>query len=378
LAWEGDLPTPELDGTKATYPEVLPGVDLVAKAGVDGVSTYLVVKTREAATNPRVKDLRYKVVGSASQARGAGTGGEIRDAAGAVKFRVQRASMWDSKGVPAGVESHERVAPGQAARAVEVPVEASADTLAVNVDEAFLQAPDTVYPAIIDPEISVAREYTYWVAVQSNGTEYYNSSTEHARVGYQGWSSPYFTSRSFYNFNTSALYGKVIGSATFSHKLIHSANWDCNAATYGPGVTLGVTGAIGSSTVWPGPAWTATIGTNAKAHGDSGICSGYDVVEWNAKAAVQTYAADVSKPTLTLGLKSSNESNRDGWRKFDNDATLNYPLLSVTYNSLPNAPGAPSLVGATGTGKSNYWVDARQVTLKATVTDPDGTAGGSV
>lgn len=378
LAWEGALPTPELDGSKATYAEVVPGVDLVAKVGVDGVSTYLVVKTREAAANPRVKDLKYKVVGSASQPRGTTSGGEIRDASGAVKFTVQRASMWDSKGDPSALESHERVSPGQDAREVSVPVQASSDTLAVNVDEAFLQAPDTVYPAIIDPEISVAREYTYWVAVQSNGTRYVNSSTEHARVGYQGWSSPYFTSRSFYNFNTSALYGKIIGSATFSHKLIHSPNGDCNAATYGPGVSLGVTGIVGSSTVWPGPSWTATIGTNAKAHGDSGICSGYDVVEWNAKAAVQTYAANVSKPTLTLGLKSSSESNRDGWRKFDNDATLNYPLLSVTYNSLPNTPGAPVFVGATGIGKSNYWVANDPVTIKATVTDPDGTAGGSL
>jgi len=378
LAWDGPLPEPNLDGTKATYTEVLPGLDLVAKVGVEGVSTYLVVKSREAAANPRVKDLKYKVVGSASQARGTASGGEIRDASGAVKFHVQRASMWDSKGAPAGLESHERVSPSQQARLVTVPVEAAADELAVNVDEAFLQAPETVYPAVIDPEVSVSGSPTYWVAVQSNGTRYVNSSTEHARIGYQGWSSPYFTSRAFYNFNTEVLHDKIIGSATFSHKLIHSPNWDCAAATYGPGVSLGVTGIVGSSTIWPGPAWTATIGTNAKAHGDSGLCSGYDVVEWDAKSAVKTYASDVKKPTLTLGLKSSSETNRDGWRKFDNDATAKYPRLVVTYNSRPNKAGLPTIDHAKGSGPSAWLTTTETPTLRATVSDPDGAAGGNI
>ena len=378
LAWDGSLPEPVLDGTKATYPEVLPGVDLVAKVGVDGVATFLVVKSREAAANPRVRELKFKAVGSAAQVREVGAGGEIRDAAGVVKFTVQRASMWDSKGARAGAKSHELTSRGPTARAAEVPVDLASDTVAVDVDEVFLSAPETVYPVVIDPEISVAREYTYWVLVKSNGAEYYNSSTEHAQVGHMNWSSPSMTARSFFNFNTSALYGKVIGSAVFSHKLIHSPNGDCTLATFGAGVSLGVTGLVGSSTVWPGPAWTETVGTNAKAHGSSTYCPGYDVVEWNAKAAVIKYAANVSKPTLTLGLKSSNESDGNGWRQFDNDATLNYPLLAVTYNSLPNTPGAPSLVDATGTGKSNFWVDKTGVTLRAAVSDPDGTAGGLV
>lgn len=51
LAWEGALPAPELDGSKATYPEVLPGVDLVAKVGVDGV--LMALRSRSTPTTPR-------------------------------------------------------------------------------------------------------------------------------------------------------------------------------------------------------------------------------------------------------------------------------------------------------------------------------------
>ncbi|MFD1322241.1 hypothetical protein ACFQ4H_14180 [Micromonospora sonneratiae] len=36
LGWRGALPEPVLDGTKATYPEVKPGVDLVIDAGRTG------------------------------------------------------------------------------------------------------------------------------------------------------------------------------------------------------------------------------------------------------------------------------------------------------------------------------------------------------
>jgi hypothetical protein len=59
LGWQGALPTPVLDGDTATYPEVLPGVDLSVRADVDGFSHLLVVKTPEAARNPggRVRHL---------------------------------------------------------------------------------------------------------------------------------------------------------------------------------------------------------------------------------------------------------------------------------------------------------------------------------
>lgn len=42
------LPTAVVEGSTATYPEVFPGVDLVAKAGFESVETFLVVKSRQA------------------------------------------------------------------------------------------------------------------------------------------------------------------------------------------------------------------------------------------------------------------------------------------------------------------------------------------
>src|SRR5579859_5353982 len=54
------LPVPALSGTTATYVDVLPGVDLTLTADVDGFAEVLVVKTRDAARNPRLRRLTFR------------------------------------------------------------------------------------------------------------------------------------------------------------------------------------------------------------------------------------------------------------------------------------------------------------------------------
>ena len=49
------LPRPTLSGTRATYTDVSQGVDLVVDTTVEGFSYNIVVKTREAASNPALK-----------------------------------------------------------------------------------------------------------------------------------------------------------------------------------------------------------------------------------------------------------------------------------------------------------------------------------
>ncbi|MFE9014831.1 DNRLRE domain-containing protein [Streptomyces cyaneofuscatus] len=59
LSWPGPVPTPVIDGSRALYPEVFPGADLVLTADDDGFAQLLVLKNRAAASDPRAQQLSY-------------------------------------------------------------------------------------------------------------------------------------------------------------------------------------------------------------------------------------------------------------------------------------------------------------------------------
>ncbi|EPD54834.1 DNRLRE domain-containing protein [Streptomyces sp. HGB0020] len=59
LTWPGAVPTPIIDGNRALYPEIFPGGDLVLTADDDGFGQVLVLKNRQAASDPHVRQLVY-------------------------------------------------------------------------------------------------------------------------------------------------------------------------------------------------------------------------------------------------------------------------------------------------------------------------------
>ncbi len=59
LTWPGAVPTPIVDGNRALYPEIFPGGDLVLTADDDGFGQVIVLKNREAASDPHVQQLAY-------------------------------------------------------------------------------------------------------------------------------------------------------------------------------------------------------------------------------------------------------------------------------------------------------------------------------
>lgn len=69
LTWPTPLPKPRLDGAVATYPSVLPDVDLRMTAQEDGFTQLLVVKTAQAAANPELAELRMRLSASGLEVR---------------------------------------------------------------------------------------------------------------------------------------------------------------------------------------------------------------------------------------------------------------------------------------------------------------------
>ncbi|MEU5335670.1 DNRLRE domain-containing protein [Streptomyces asoensis] len=61
LTWPGAVPAPIIDGSRALYPEIFPGADLVLTADDDGFAQLLVLKNRQAAADPRAQQLSYGI-----------------------------------------------------------------------------------------------------------------------------------------------------------------------------------------------------------------------------------------------------------------------------------------------------------------------------
>jgi hypothetical protein len=384
LSWTGPLPAPALSGDKALYANVLPDVDLVVQAGVEGFSSYLVVKNAAAAAHPALTRLSFPVTAAQATLAGSGDGGvAARDEQGRVLFDGPPARMWDSRQAPpeeqtlaaAAAEppdSYEAVVPPMGARETAAPMAVSGQTLTVTPDPALLTGADTEYPVVIDPALSKAVKRKNWTMVWSNGYTFRNHPTEHARVGYDGWSGQNKKSRVFYQLDTSPFRGKHILKAVFRARQIHSPHWICTRQNAEPGVELGRTGTTSRSTTWSRqPTWYQTLSVNKMKKGHERLCGDPIDVEWDAEAAVE-YAAARNMSVLTLGLRSANEGDKWGWRKYDNTASL--PVLTVRYNSPPTRPVGLTFADPRKRCESLLAFPAPlapRPTLQATLTDPD-------
>ncbi|MEU5484085.1 DNRLRE domain-containing protein [Streptomyces mirabilis] len=103
LTWPGTIPTPVIDGSRALYPDIIPGADLVLTADDGGFAQLLVVKNRQAAADSRVAQLTYGLTSpdlsfSLDPTTGIVSG---RDADGEEAAISPTPLMWDSSGTPA-------------------------------------------------------------------------------------------------------------------------------------------------------------------------------------------------------------------------------------------------------------------------------------
>ncbi|MEY7976257.1 LamG domain-containing protein, partial [Streptomyces pilosus] len=102
LSWPyGKLPEPRVDGDTATYAEALPGVDLAVRAETDGFGHLLVVKTPEAAADPRLARLDLGMTADGLKVTEDATGAIVAEDAvvGGTVFQAGKPAMWDSAAV---------------------------------------------------------------------------------------------------------------------------------------------------------------------------------------------------------------------------------------------------------------------------------------
>ncbi|WP_422770764.1 DNRLRE domain-containing protein [Plantactinospora sp. WMMC1484] len=397
--WPGVLPKPVLDGPRALYPEVLPGVDLLMVARDEGgFGQLLIVKNRATATIDAVRSVTYGLRSATAVFRHDPTTGGVRvldpTSGGHEIGSIPAPFAWDSAGRdPGSPEASTRTSvatsadvlrlsglsgnePGAHQAAMPTRLDGTGTgTGRLHLDVAatgLLTDADVRFPIFLDPTLISGTQAWATVYAQHPNTNTYNgtnfnSGTTEIRVGYEE-RTPLRT-RSFWRMGfSSSLRGAAVSSATF--KVLNHYSFSCTARE----LQLWLTGAISSGTTWSRqPSWTREQQRRTFAHGYNSSCAG-DYVSFNvSNAAGQATANGWS--SITLGMRATNESDTDTWRKF----RVGTAELTVDYNRPPREPtsGTTSPGGACVPGPgAGATVGRTNLVLAATGSDPDNNLSG--
>ncbi|TYB97407.1 LamG domain-containing protein [Micromonospora sp. WP24] len=381
LSWPGGLPAPSVAGDAATYPEVLPGTDLVLRATRTGFTHVFVVKSALAAANPVLRALRFDLSGDARVVRG--LDGRLTAVAGdQVIASAEPAVMWDSNTTPAAAarsaapadgggrpSESSATAPGDVARTSQVGVDVAGGDLVLRPDTALLSK-DAAYPVFIDPAWSTGK--SRWAYATNNNSN--NTDTSVARVGRDPDSGKLY--RSYFDFPLTSMKGKHIESAYVQMKLDHS--WSCgNTPTY-----MYHSGGIAST---PRTAWAPKLNSlksSANSHANEGSgCSDSPqpdmTVNFTGSAVtsiIQTHATS-NATNITFGFcacsatSGTGESTTDRWKKF----FPNNAKLVVDFDNIPGKPNSLQIAGVACSTTSTKVIGSTKPTFSAIFPDADST-----
>ncbi|KWV31093.1 FG-GAP-like repeat-containing protein [Micromonospora rifamycinica] len=392
--WPGPLPEPVLDGPRALYSEVLPGVDLLVVAReAGGFGQLLIVKNNAAATLQAVDALSYGLSSATAVFQHDPETGGVRaldPTDGREVASVPSPFAWDSAGQdaedPQAVPRTAVDTPADVLRlsglsgsepgARQAPIRTRLDgdgtgETRLHLDAAgtgLLTDPTVAFPVFIDPTLISGT--LAWATVYSqhpktntwNGTNF-NSGTSDARVGYEQ-QTPLRT-RSFWRMQyRTDMSGAAISSASF--KVLNNHSWSCTSRE----MQLWLTGAISSGTTWNSqPSWQTLQQKKSFAYGYGSNCAD-DYVSFDVRNAAQQ-GADNGLANLTFGMQATSESDTLTWRKFkatSAELTVVYNRPPGTPTNVTSSPGGNCVPGPGG----GVTVARSNLVLSATAADPDG------
>ncbi|MCM3657297.1 hypothetical protein M3147_08540 [Agromyces mediolanus] len=394
------LPAPELEGPTATY-RLDDGVRLEVTVNPDATGFTPIVVLDSPAAAARFESA---LVAARAAAAGAGTGTDVAfrtivsegltlvgsddgsvqvvDGEGTVVFEAPPSLMWDAAGEPEGT-AEPTAAEGDPAlatvergthplvgdRVAQMPVGIVGDELVVSPDRAMLTDPATVWPVRIDPSFS-GKGAVRWTLVRTGG---FSSSI-------YKWTDPIdggngrcddsscnavFTARLAWEYDgldtIRNMSGADIVSAQFTVYGVHS--YSCTPSTS----ELYLANPLTAGTNWGNLGQGTIIASMTNSQRPSCGTDGWR--EYDATTAARMLA-DYEWPTLSMGLKSRDESSMASWKRFGHDAKL-----AITYNRPPNKATNVKLaapVNACVAGAGRPIIATTTPTISAVATDPDG------
>ncbi|MEJ2854223.1 MULTISPECIES: DNRLRE domain-containing protein [unclassified Saccharothrix] len=357
VRWDAPWPLPKasLDGTKARYADVEPGVDFVVHTRRSGFEYDFVVKSRPA-TAP-VWRIPLRVKGLTARQEPDGTIVFV-DAEGKPHSSIPVAYMWD-----AAVEERS----GEPVHRAKVDLRVEGEHLVVAPDPAWFMDPARSFPITVDPTYAVANAFpNFDTWVQSDYTSDQSASTELKLGTYNGGA---VKARTFLNVPVAPFKGKQILGATLS--LFETWSYSCTPST------MIVRSAQPASTA---TRWTAqpTIGSQ---YGSANVAKGHDsgCPAGRMSVPITPLVQAWSNATYTVGgmvLMAGNEADSNSWKRFHSSEGSADPYISYTYNRPPTVPAMPTIVNAVSyaaPGAASYLYTAnRRTWVSSKGTDADG------
>lgn len=378
VTWPGTLPRPTIDGSTATYADVLDDVDLKVSMTDAGPVHVLVVKNRQAAQQDELKALKlpYEIENGEMVAAESGSLA-IKDEAGQQVGVLPEATMWDSSGtaVDESGDAVEDDSEEAVEQRTEGPVEGDdVDTVDTSLagDHLVLEPPtdamtdtDTTYPVYVDPIVSPSRYFWAMVFKENPSSKFHKWTDSNGQgVGYQNHSGV-STKRLLWRYKLPASMAHAhVYKATFSADLIYS--WSCTPST----VRLyRVEGGIDSGTTWNHqPSWAYQLDDRKVAAARSGCSPGGKQIDFDATQGAKDNAAR-GVGYLTLGLRALRETDPISWKRFSHKA-----ILKVTYSRPPTRPTTLRTVvdgQAQGCSATKTLHLQKAPNLQASTSDPD-------
>ncbi|MEU4221869.1 LamG-like jellyroll fold domain-containing protein [Actinoplanes sp. NPDC026623] len=380
FSWGKKLPAAVVAGDTATYPNVLPDVDLQVTADATGYSSMLVVKTPEAAANPALKQVDFGLTGTGVKLAETSNGGAeaVDTKSGERVFHTDTALMWDS--TPPAIAPQTEVDAGELGRnraKIKVGVKGGKQTLVP--DQGLLTSKNTKFPVYIDPywSGSPGKSQLNWARISSNGWNVYNSTSKtgstSARIGYDNYDTgDNEKARSYYQMNTAGIKGATIFEASLYvvHRWSALCTKNTAAVVYGTG---GISSWSSSGLNWDKQPSKLT-GVLSTVNGTELDCGSSKVrpspasFKFNVLSFIKTAATNkASNATFLVAAKS--ETDKYNWKQlgYGGGATLSvkYSYKPVFTNGTGNPKITPSVVD-----QGRILTTTRTPTLSATGYSP--------
>ncbi|GAB3610299.1 hypothetical protein GCM10027414_24250 [Humibacter ginsengiterrae] len=352
----GNLPTPSVSGSTATFADVLPGVDVRLTATASGMSDVLVIESATAATNPKLQSLNLPVSG-ATMAAGTADTAKARATDGSAVVSASPL-WWDS--------SDGSSAKGPHGDAPVRPLQHSTDAHGVTMNIAStITASKPTYPVFVDPDWSTGAN-AYWFTDAAYPNQSYLNGNYADGIQAVGINAPY-QSDMFWQFPMGAIAGKYIENAVVNTTQVWAGT--CSLTP----IDVHVYGPQGPGFTWnQEQSWSGQWGGILQSQNPTAGCPGQaaGAVGWSVTSGVASYAA-ASRSTIQFAWTYDNPNSNYSRRHYSQSASL-----IVTYDSAPNTPTSPvfsSPPRACGTSTSPVKVNGNDpVTFQVNESDPDG------